>query len=151
MAGIFEIDCPDCGHHWRGVQARLCIGEPSTAAGETQDSYCPCCYNMLSLPKTLERKTWQRWRERFLSKPQMSGEWLLKLLDQVDASFSSASWYTTQPIQLGTIRCPECDLPMVPHSENGDHLICPICGSLNPILTEFTGFLNMFVGDNGFA
>jgi len=151
VAWSFDADCPDCGHHWEGIEATLRIGPWTRGGGDAQHLFCRRCYNRLWLPRSMERKAWRRWSERFLAEPSGRGAWLLGLLARIDASFASAGWYVPHPIDPGAVGCPGCGSPMVPGAAEGDHLECPACGSLAPVLAGFTSHVSLAVGEDGFA
>lgn len=148
MAWGFEGDCPDCGHHWEGIETTLSVGPMWQIAGDTQKMFCRRCYYLLYLPRSVERYAWRQWYERFLAESPYRGQWLLDLLANIDASLSSTRWYTAHVISPGALRCPRCEDEMAPRS---DHLKCPACGSFAPILAKLTSHVSMAFDENGFG
>jgi len=147
MAWGFEVDCPECGHHWEAIVKSLWVGPAWDVAGDTQELFCRrCCYRV-SLPRSVERFAWRQWYEHFLAESPFRGQWLLDLLANIDASLASSKWYNAHPISPGALRCPRCEVEMAPSSEN---LECPVCGSFAPVLAEFTCHVSMEVDENGF-
>lgn len=154
MASGFEADCPDCGHHWEGVQATFRIGlwsNESEDDGGQNSLFCPRCYYRLCYPRLMDRKSWRRWYERFVRQFPFRSGWLLSLLARIDASFESAAWYQLKPFDPGEVTCPGCSMPMVPAAVGKDRLICPRCSSNAPVLTGFTTFVEMGLDETGFT
>jgi hypothetical protein len=152
MAWGFEADCPDCGHHWEGIEASFRIGLWSNESKDEDSSlFCPRCCNRLYYPKSMERKAWQRWYERFLREFPFKSGWLLSLLAQINASFESAEWYQVRAFDPGEVLCPGCSVPMVCGASGGDRLICPRCGSNAPVRMGFTAHYETGLGEDGFS
>ncbi len=152
MGWGFEAACPDCGHGWEGVESSLRIGLGSDSTpSDSKDVFCPHCCNRLYYPRSMERKVWQRWYERFLRQFPFQSGWLVSLLARIDASFQSAPWYAPQALNLGEVTCPGCDRRMAPGIRGGDRLICPRCGSNAPVLSGFTSHVTLALGEDGFV
>lgn len=153
MAHGFEADCPDCGHHWEGIEASFRIGFPSNASDPDKDEgslFCPHCNYRIYYPRLMERKSWKRWYDRFLGRFPFRSGWMLALLARIDASFESVGWYQFRPFDPGEVTCPECGAPMVHGAVGGDRIICPRCGSNAPVLTGFA-FVELGLDENGFT
>ena len=152
MAWGFEAECRDCGYCWEGVQASLRIGPWSwhvLSPANSRSLFCPRCYNRLYYPKSIERSAWHRWYDQLLqSEPE--SVWLLPVLARVNASFESAGWYTPRPIELGEVACPGCSALMVESNGERDPLICPACGSTEPVLSASTSHLSLAFAEHGF-
>lgn len=153
MAGGFGADCPDCGHHWEGIEASFRIGLGSVMfQGETEcNLFCPRCYYRLYYPRQMERKAWKRWYERFIQEFPFRSGWLVSLLTRIDASFESAGWYQLRPFDPGEVTCPGCSVPMIHGAISGDRLICPRCGSNAPVLTGLATFVELGLDETGFT
>lgn len=153
MAGGFEADCPECGHHWEGIEASMRIGTASLVSPEDTECsrFCPRCYYRLYYPTAMERRSWKRWYEGFLRQSPIRSGWLVSLLARIDASFESAGWYQQKELDLGEVTCPGCGGVMAQGVASGDRLICPRCGSDTPVLTGFTSLIQLLVDKNGFA
>ncbi|MCI0642248.1 MAG: hypothetical protein L0Y72_04265 [Gemmataceae bacterium] len=152
MAWLFEADCPDCSHHWEGMQTSLHIGPLSLKNCATL--FCPRCRHCLYYPKVVERSAWKHWYDEFFrSTAASSGEknWLLPILARVDASFQSARWYAPNAIDFGELDCPTCGGRMTPlTAEDGKWLICPKCGGDQTFLSSFSAHASLLVDIDGF-
>jgi hypothetical protein len=151
MAWGFNADCPDCGHHWAGIETTLFLGPRSAVAGPNQHVFCPRCYHRLWLPLALDRSAWRRWYDRFLAEAPARPGWVLGLLGRIDAEFASAGWYESRAIEPGVIDCPGCRSPMLPGASGDDHLLCPACGSLRPVRSGSTSHVILAGEVDGFA
>lgn len=150
MAGTFDADCPDCGFHWEGIETHLRIGFWfSLSPDDTRSLSCPRCYRRLCYPSTIERKTWQRWREQFVHESSFQSSWLSSLLARIDTSINALPWYVPSEFSPGEVPCPSCNLPMVSQGSICERVSCPQCGSDAP-LVRFTGFATVAVDENGF-
>ncbi len=77
MAWGFRVTCSDCLHKWEGISMSLWFGPHVVLeADEMQSLFCPRCYQRLCFPRTLERRTWQRWREHFLLREEAKSSFL---------------------------------------------------------------------------
>ena len=152
MAWEFAALCPACGERWEGISASLHLGPLSIQqASDLRGLFCPYCYLRLHYPRSLERHQWRLWHEQFLRESPFRSEWLLAVLDRIDASLSSASWYVPQAVEIEDIPCPRCQVPMPAWGNETDHVVCPRCGSHEPRLSEFTAHVNMAFDEHGFA
>ena len=152
MGWGFQSHCPDCNHHWEGVDTNLRIGQWNWYGPSLQNShclFCPRCYRRLYYPSMIDRAAWHKW----YSSAIVTGipDWLAPILVRIDESFPKDNWYSPQVIQLDNVCCPICILNMVSSSEEHDRLICPNCGSNRPILSEYDSHVNLWVSDEGFA
>lgn len=149
MGWSFEASCEDCGHLWEGCTASFHIGPGKWAwlADEGQSLFCPGCYYRLYLPRLLDRATWQRWYSGYLA--DSPPEWLSELLSHIDAGMAPFGMYTPQLVDPGPVNCPGCGKLMVSSKEH-DHIYCPKCGSLRPVISAYTGHVCLFRSDDGF-
>jgi len=157
MAGGFETDCPDCGHHWEGVLDSLRIG-PSFWYGESlrngRNLFCPRCCHQLYYPTSIDRTSWRKWHEQVLASiagDPTSHEWLRSLLDRIDNAFASKPWYVPSHVNLANVRCPDCSDVMISVDERPHPLICPACGSDRPRLPGLTSLCTLARAENLFS
>jgi Zn finger protein HypA/HybF involved in hydrogenase expression len=144
MALKFQAHCPDCQHQWEGIEVSYRIG-PGTdiEKNNIQELFCPGCYARVLFPRTVERKSWQRWHERFQSTKEQRSKLLTYIAAQVDAALASARWFAPTDLQIVSVECPECKLQLEAGSQTANHLICPRCRSQAPLLAEYEGFIEV--------
>jgi hypothetical protein len=144
MAWGFRVTCSDCLHQWEGISMSLWFGPHVVLeADEMQSLFCPRCYQRLCFPRTLERRTWQRWREHFLSREEEKSSFLRSLVAVVDASLAASRWYTPVAVRLPSLDCPQCRTAFVPTSDSGDQVICPQCEGASTRVTGYESHVNI--------
>jgi len=151
MAWGFDAVCPDCGHNWKAIEVSLHLGPRPYGAEHTQTLFCSHCCIRLCLPRLLDRKAWRHWYERFLAESQFRPEWVMHLLAHIDAGFVSYGWYTPRLIDPGVVNCSGCGSPMVPSIPSGNHVACPSCQSLRPVLVGATSHIILDGPTGGFG
>lgn len=150
MAWGFTIDCPDCNLQWDGILVSLTLGPRSRNPDSSQEWCCPDCCCSLHLPRSVDRKTWQVWYERFLDNPFPRTKTARFLLARIDAGFADARWYVPREIELDRVDCLLCSSPMILLETSAAIVTCPACGSKKPEIAGFHSHCSMAVGENGF-
>ncbi len=74
MGWGFRVTCPDCLHEWEGTETTYRFGPWSALEHPAIDDafrswFCPRCYFLLRLPRTIERNVWRTWYSAFQKGP----------------------------------------------------------------------------------
>jgi hypothetical protein len=107
MGWSFCVTCPDCRHEWRGIETSFRFGPWSTLEYLSIDEgfrswFCPRCYYLLHLPRTIERNVWRKWYAAFLAGPDAEYAFLCDIAVRLDTAVSRGRYYT--PLLVQAIR-----------------------------------------------
>jgi DNA-directed RNA polymerase subunit RPC12/RpoP len=152
VAWGFRIACPDCRHTWEGIVVTSEIGLWSALEPDNHQSlFCPRCYYRLYLPRTIDRASWRKWYKDFLNSKRAQLPFFRQIAEFLDAYLSAAAWHAPVTVQLGTVKCPDCSLPMEESLESGDRLVCPRCGNRSAVLSEYESHIQLFSDGTGWG
>jgi len=154
MAFRFRGACRSCGHEWHGFCRVYACGRTLSREPTAYRCYvCPKCFVQLGVPRLLNRSSWLRWvyenTTELTASPlsfrscesgvridQQSlaviarSPLLFEACQRVARILAGAhTRYISIPIDIGTISCTDCSVPMLDGDIETNSLLCPQCGN----------------------
>lgn len=157
MGWGFRVTCPDCCHEWEGIQTSYRFGPWSMLEHPTIDDgfrswFCPRCYYLLYLPRSIERNVWRRWYAEFLTGPDAESPFLKETAVELNSALSVGRFYTPLAVNLEPGDCPECHQPFEEQTAAiPTRLVCPQCRGRGAVLEGFEFHCQMLRGGHGFT
>ena len=126
--------CDDCGRDWEAVDwtESVVVGSIDWANAASYLLYtCPMCYLTLRVQREIDGNAWRHWVSTVPINPRESCDQLKRHVASTISAYLDTldSQYRPAAIQLYSVNCTKCKVPLVAGSVDLPPPICPVCGS----------------------